>query len=88
LVLPIKMNHRKNIITLQFDNDWYKEVKNNISQDTMMVPKYEGYSLDDDGLLRFNGRMYVPPNDELRSLIFSELHRVVHMAHIGVTKMK
>jgi hypothetical protein len=31
----------------------------------MMVPKFEGYSLDNDGLLRFNGRIYVPPNKEL-----------------------
>jgi hypothetical protein len=73
-VLPLKMNLRENILILQFDDDWYKEVKNNIGQDTMMVLKYEGYSLDDDGLLIFNGIIYVLPNDELRSLILSEVH--------------
>jgi hypothetical protein len=40
----------------------------------MMVPKFEGYSLDNDGLLRFSRRIYVLPNDELRSLILSEAH--------------
>jgi hypothetical protein len=54
----------------------------------MMVPKFEGYTLDNDGLLRYNNKIYVPPNDELRSLILSEVHRVVYMAHLGVTKMK
>jgi hypothetical protein len=54
----------------------------------MMVPRYEGYSFDSDGLLRFRSRIYVPPSDELRMLILSEAHRVVYMAHPGVTKMR
>ena len=53
----------------------------------MMVPCYEGYSLDSDGLLRFRGQIYIPPNDELRMLILSEAHRAIYMAHPGVTKM-
>jgi hypothetical protein len=87
-VLPLQMNLRETILTLQINDDWYKEVKNNIGQETMMVPRYEGYSLDDNGLLRFNGRIYIPPNDELRSLILSEAHQGVYMAHPRVTKMK
>jgi hypothetical protein len=54
----------------------------------MMVPRYEGYSLDNDKLLRYNRRIYVPPNDELRSLILRKAHRLLYMAHLGVTKMK
>ena len=54
----------------------------------MMVPRFEGFTFDDDGLLRFRGRIYVPPNDELRMLILSEAHRAVYMAHPGVTKMR
>jgi hypothetical protein len=54
----------------------------------MMAWNFEGYSLDDDGLLIFNGRIYIPPNDELRILIFSEAHRALCMAHLGVTNMK
>jgi hypothetical protein len=48
----------------------------------------EGFSFDSDRLLRFKGRIYVPPNDELRMLILSEAHRAVYMAHPGVTKMR
>jgi hypothetical protein len=44
--------------------------------------------LDSDGLLRFGGRIYVSPNDELRMLILSEAHRAVYMAQPGVTKMR
>jgi hypothetical protein len=87
-VLPLQTNLREKILTLQRDDDWYKEVEDFIGQNTMMVPRFEGFSFDDDGLLRFRGRIYVPPNDELRMLILREAHRAVYMAHPGVTKMR
>jgi hypothetical protein len=87
-VLPLQTNLREKILTLQRDDDWYNEVEDFIGQNTMMVPRFEGYSFDSDGLLRFRGRIYVPPNDELRMLILSEAHRAVYMAHPGVTKMR
>jgi hypothetical protein len=54
----------------------------------MMVPNFGGYTLDNEGLMRYNNRIYIPPNDELRKLILSEAHREVYMAHPGVMKMK
>jgi hypothetical protein len=53
-----------------------------------MVQKFEGFMVDNDRLLRFNNRIYVPPNDELRSLILNKAHRAVYMDHLGVTKMR
>jgi hypothetical protein len=50
----------KSILTLQCDDDWYKEVKDFIGQNTMMVPRFEGFMFDDDGLLRFKNWIYVP----------------------------
>jgi hypothetical protein len=82
------MNLREKILTLHRDDNWYKEVEGFIGQNTMMVPRYEGFYFDSDGLLRFKGRIYIPPNDELRMLILSEAHRAVYMAHPGVTKMR
>jgi hypothetical protein len=54
----------------------------------MMVPRYEGFYFDSDGLLRFRSRIYVPAKQRLRMLILSEAHRAVYMAHPGVTKMR
>jgi hypothetical protein len=54
----------------------------------MMVLRYRGYSLDNDGIVRYIGRVYVPPNEKLRNLILNEAHRVVYMAHPRVKKMK
>jgi hypothetical protein len=54
----------------------------------MMVPRFEGFMFDEDGLLRLKNWIYLPPNDELRNLILNEDHRAVYMAHLGVTKMR
>ena len=54
----------------------------------MMIPIFEGFMFDDDGLLRFKNQIYVPSNDDLRSLILNEAHRAVYMAHPRVTKMR
>jgi hypothetical protein len=87
-LLPLQTNLRENILTLQRDDDWYKEVEDFIRQNTMMVPRFEGFTFDDDGLLRFKNHIYVPQNDDLRSLILNEAHRAVYIAHSGVTKMR
>ena len=54
----------------------------------MMVPRFEGFSFDSDGLLRFKGRIYLRPKDEMRMLILSEAHREIYMDHPGVMKMR
>jgi hypothetical protein len=54
----------------------------------MRVPKFEGYTLENDRWVRYNNRICIPTNDELRISISSKAHRVVYMAHLGVTKMK
>jgi hypothetical protein len=87
-VLPLQTNLRERILTLQCDDDWYKQVEGFIGQNTMMVPRFEGFSFDSDGLLRFKNRIYLPPNDELRMLILRKAHREVYMAHPGVTKIR
>jgi hypothetical protein len=59
LVLPLQTNLRGRILTLQRNDDWYKEVEGFIGQNTMMVPGFEGFSFDSDGLLRFKSCIYV-----------------------------
>jgi hypothetical protein len=75
LVLPLQTNLCEKILNLQCDDDWYKEVEDFIGQNTMMVPRFEEFTMDDDELLRFKNRIYVPPNHELRRLILNEAHR-------------
>jgi hypothetical protein len=53
-----------------------------------MIPKFEGFTVDNNGLLRFKSRICVPPNDEFRILILNEAHRAVYMDNPGVTNMR
>jgi hypothetical protein len=39
-VITLKTNIRENILAIHIDDDLYKEVKDNIGQDNMMVPKF------------------------------------------------
>jgi hypothetical protein len=48
LVLPLQTNIRENILTIQCDNDWYKEVEGFIGQNMMMVPIFEGLMFEND----------------------------------------
>jgi hypothetical protein len=52
-VVPLQTNLRENILTLQRDDDWYKEVKDFIEQNTMIVPKVKGFTVDNNKLLIF-----------------------------------
>jgi hypothetical protein len=54
----------------------------------MMVPIFEGFMFDDDGLLMFKNQIYIPSKDDLRILILKEAHRPVYMAHPRVTKTR
>ena len=83
----MKANLREKILELQKDNPWYQEVKNELENEQMTTPKYEGYSLDQNGLLRYNRRIYVHENDDMQNLILSEAHRAVYRAHPRVKKM-
>jgi hypothetical protein len=53
----------------------------------MLVPRFEGYPLDNDEMMRYNNQIYILPNDDLRNFILNESHREVYMAHPRVTKM-
>jgi hypothetical protein len=37
-VLPLQTNLHEKVLTLQHDDDWYKEVEGFTGQNTMMVP--------------------------------------------------
>jgi hypothetical protein len=52
-MLPLHTSLCEKVIILQCDDDWYKEVKDFIEQNTMMVPRYEEFTFEEDGLLRF-----------------------------------
>ena len=75
------------MLTQLLRDSWYLEVTSNLQNGRQLDPKYEGYNLETDGLLRYQGRMYIPENGDIRSIILKEAHRSLYCAHPGVKKM-
>jgi len=54
-MISLKTKMRERLLNLQVEDTWYKEVIKIFKEEEMVVPKYEGYSLDGDGLLHSMG---------------------------------
>jgi hypothetical protein len=86
-LVTLKVNLREHVLTQLPGDSWYLKVTSNLQSGRQLVPKYEGYSLETDGLLRYRGRMYIPENGDIQSIILKEAHRALYCAHLGVKKM-
>jgi hypothetical protein len=51
-LMPLQMNLCENILTLESDDDWCKQVKDFIRHNIRMVPRFEYFTMEDDVLLR------------------------------------
>jgi hypothetical protein len=86
-LVTLKVNLREHVLTQLLGDSWYLKVTSNLQRGRQLDPKYEGYSLEIDRLLGYRGRMYIPENGDIRSIILKEVHRVLYCVHPGVKKM-
>jgi len=86
-VIPLKVDLRERILNAQRNDSWCLEVRDWVCGKQGWKPKLEGYSCDDDGLVRFLKRIYIPQGEGIRELILNEAHRSLYTAHPGVKKM-
>lgn len=68
-------------------DEWCKEVKVSLSGEGAKKNKVEGYSCDDNGMVRFMQKIVVPDQDGLCEFILKEAHHATYMVHPGVQKM-
>jgi hypothetical protein len=52
----------------------------------MSQPNFEGYELREDGILMYRCRVYVPNDQDLKKLIFLEIHEVPYARHPSYQK--
>jgi hypothetical protein len=86
-LVTLKVSLREQVLTQLLGDSWYLKVTSNLQNGRQLDPKYEGYNLETDGLLRYRGRMYIPENEDIRSIILKEAHRSLYYVHPGVMKM-
>jgi hypothetical protein len=66
----------------QVEDEKIQEIKCNIKEE-----KSPGFLEDDEGVLWYKGRIYVPSNMELKDKILHDVHESTYSIHLGGNKM-
>jgi hypothetical protein len=61
------------------------QVKESLQQDNVQH-KFKDYRLEEDGILLYMNKFYVPNSQELRNLVLKEMHNVPYVGHPGYHK--
>ena len=64
----------------------YEQVKDKLQQQSL-EKRYEGYKLEEDGLLTFKGRVYISNVAYLRGVVMDEIHQAPYSGHQGYQKI-
>ena len=80
---------------LKIDNEFLKSIKEARKVDVKFVDLLVSsdqtedgdFKIDDQGVLRFRGRICIPDDDEMKKMILEESHRSNLSIHPGATKM-
>jgi hypothetical protein len=82
--ITVELKLQDSIVTAQQHNKGIRIIKQQLAQGE---EKYKCFQVDPKGILRFNGRMVVPRNHQLRKQIMNEAHLSKFAMHPGSTKM-
>ena len=67
------------------EDELYKLVKDKLQQQSL-EKRYEGYKLEEDGLLTYKGRVYILNVANLRRVVMDEIHQAPYSGHPGYQK--
>ena len=76
---------RQQIINRNAEDEMYVQVKDKLQQQSL-EKKYEGYKLEEDGILTYKSRMYIPNVAYLRRVVMDEIHKTPYSGHLGYHK--
>ena len=76
---------RQQIVNHVAGDELYEQVKDKLQQQSL-GKEYEGYKLEEDGLLTYKGRIYIPGVADLRRIIMDEIHQAPYSGHPGCQK--
>ena len=73
---------RQEIVNHTTEDEMYVQVKNKLQQQSL-EKRYEGYKLEEDGLLTYKNRIYIPSVAYLRRIFMDEIHQTPYSGHLG-----
>ena len=68
------------IISHTIEDELYEQVKDKLQQQSL-EKRYKGYKLEEDGLLTYKGRIYIPDIAYLRRVVMDEIHQTSYSGH-------
>ena len=68
------------IISHAAGDELYEQVKDKLQQQSL-EKRYEEYKLEEDGLLTYKGRIYIPNVAYLRRVVMDEIHQAPYSGH-------
>eukprot|EP00253_Pinus_taeda_P020960 PITA_20960 len=83
-LVALKVNLRERLLEKLFEDCWYIKVISALQGGKQIEPMFEGYVLKPDGLLRFQGRMYIPKEGGFP--LTSQRHNVIFVIVDKLTK--
>ena len=78
-------NLRQQIVNRTAGDELYELVKDKLQQQSLKK-RYEGYKLEEDGILTYKGRIYIPNVAYLRRVVMDEIHQSPYSGHPGYQK--
>ena len=85
LVFKCQSDLRQQIGNHTSGDELYEQVKDKLQQQSI-EKRYEGYKLEEDGLLTYKGRIYFPNVVYLRRVVMDEIHQAPYSGHPGYQK--
>ena len=76
---------RQEIVNHTVEDEMYVKIKDKLQQQSL-EKRCEGYKLEEDGLLTYKGRIYIPNVIELRRVVMDEIHQAPYSGHPGYQK--
>ena len=61
------------------------QIKDKLQQQSL-EKKYEGYKLEEDELLTYKNRIYIPNVSDLRRVVMDEIHQSPYSSHLRYWK--
>ena len=64
------------------EDELYAQVNDKLQYQSI-ERKYEGYKLEEDGLLTYKNKIYIPNVEDLRRVVMDEINQAPYSAHPG-----
>ena len=76
---------RQRIVNHTVGDELYEQVKDKLQQHSLQK-RYEGYKLEEDGLITYKNRIYIPNVADLRRVVIDKIHQAPYSGHPGYQK--